>query len=167
MRYHRRDVVDRAIDLLDEVGLEGLSMRRLAADLGVRPSALYHHVASRHELLGAVADEILERGRRPLEVVGWQDELRLVCLELRDVLGARRDAAPLMAAARAAGTGAGEPVRRMRAALAFAGADPELERVGAETLFRFVLGHVAAESDEADFPLGLALVLEGLAARLG
>ncbi|MER2093167.1 MAG: TetR family transcriptional regulator, partial [Saccharopolyspora rectivirgula] len=47
MRYHRGDVVDRAIAVLDEYGLESLTMRRLAAELGVQPSALYHHVPNK------------------------------------------------------------------------------------------------------------------------
>jgi TetR/AcrR family transcriptional regulator, tetracycline repressor protein len=177
-RYRRADVVDRAIDLLEEVGLSGLSMRRLAGDLGVQPSALYHHVASKQELLGAVADEVLARGRRSSEVLGWQDELRLACVELRDTMVRHRDGAALIAAARAEGVGGEEPLRRMSAALAFNGADPELARVGARTLFHFVFGHVAdrqargvASADgpdaAADFATGLAIVLHGLETRLG
>lgn len=177
-RYRRSDVIGRAIDLLDEVGLAGLSMRRLAGDLGVQPSALYHHVASKRELLGAVADEIVARGRRSTEVLAWQDELRLVCVELRDTMLRHRDGAALVAAARAEGAGGEEPLRRMAAALAFNGADPELARVGARTLFHFVFGHVAdlqagarasAESGggAADFAVGLEIVLRGLETRLG
>jgi TetR/AcrR family tetracycline transcriptional repressor len=175
-RYRRTDVVDRAIVLLDQVGLEALSMRRLAADLGVRPSALYHHVAGKQELLGAVADEILARGRRPNEIVSWQAELRLVCVELRDIMLEHRDGAALVSMVRALGAGADEPVRRMASALAFAGADAELARVGAHTLFHFVFGHVADEQahasvavatpEPADFSLGLGVILDGLAARL-
>lgn len=176
MRYHRDDVVARAVALLDEVGLDGLSMRRLASELGVQPSALYHHFGNKAELLGAVADEILARGRRPTEVMTWADELRLVCVELRDIMLRHRDAAALVAQARALGSGGSEPVRRMTTALAWAGADAELARVGAHTLFHFVFGHVADEQvateagrpapEAADFGVGLGLVLGGLEARV-
>ncbi|TCJ22104.1 TetR family transcriptional regulator [Nocardioides jejuensis] len=150
-------------------------MRRLAGDLGVQPSALYHHVSSRQELLGAVADEMLARGRRSTEVLGWQDELRLACVELRDTMLRHRDGAAVLAAARAQGVGGTEPVSRMAAVLAFNGADAELARVGAQTLFHFVFGHVAdrqaagvaGESGDADFAVGLAIVLRGLETRLG
>ena len=54
-RNRRVDVIDHAIGVLDEHGLAELSMRRLAADLGVRPSALYHHVANKEELLDLLA----------------------------------------------------------------------------------------------------------------
>lgn len=177
MRYRRADVVDRAIVLLDEVGLEGSSMRRLAAELGVQPSALYHHFASKKELLGAVADEILARGRRPTEVMAWRDELRLVCVELRDIMLRHRDGAALVSTARALGVGGQEPVRRMTAALTWNGADPELARVGAGTLFHFVFGQVADEQahrsaggpqvpEDADFGVGLDVILDGLEVRL-
>lgn len=180
MRYHRADVVARAIDLLDEVGLEALSMRRLAAVLGVQPSALYHHFAGKHELLAAVADEILARGRRPTEVVSWQAELTLVGVELRDIMLRHRDGAALVSLVHSLGLGAGEPLRRMTDALAWAGADEELARVGARTLFHFVFGHVAdqqaragrdhAAADggvaDADFARGLGVILAGLEAQM-
>jgi len=166
VRYHRADIVDRAISLLDEVGLEALSVRRLAGELGVRPSALYHHFASKAELLAAVADEIVARGRRPTEVVSWQAELELICVELRDTMLRHRDGASLLAAARVDGAGADEPVRRMAATLAWNGADPELARVGARTLFHYVQGHVldapVGDGALADFRLGLAFILAGL-----
>jgi AcrR family transcriptional regulator len=182
MRYRRADVVDRAIDVLDQVGLEALSMRRLAAELGVQPSALYHHFASKQALYAAVADEILARGRRPTEVVTWQAELRLVCVELRDIMLRHRDGATLVSMVRALGVGADEPIRRMAAALTWAGADAELARVGAHTLFHFVFGHVADEQAQrrvavpdsavaspavADFGIGLGVILDGLSAQLG
>ena len=53
MRYRRGDIVERAVLVLDQFGLADLSMRRLAAELGLQPSALYHHVASKQELLAA------------------------------------------------------------------------------------------------------------------
>ena len=162
MRYHRADVVDRAIAVLDDHGLDDLSMRRLAADLGVRPSALYHHFAGKDELLAAVADEILRRGHRPAEIVAWDAELHLHCLGLRDAMRRHRDGAALIAHVNRADAEALE--RPMRAALERAGADDSLARVGARALLRFVLSH--EDDDAEDFGLGLGLVLDGLRERL-
>lgn len=164
MRNHRADVVRHAIDVLDQHGLADLSMRRIAADLGVRPSALYHHFPDKRALLAAVADEVLARGRRPTEVLTWDGELRLVCVELRDAMLAHRDGARLIAAVHAAGTGALEPEARMADALLRGGADERLARVGARTLLHYVFAHV--DDDPEDFALGLAVVLDGLAVRL-
>jgi TetR/AcrR family tetracycline transcriptional repressor len=162
VRYHRADVVDRAIAALDDHGLDDLSMRRLAADLGVRPSALYHHFAGKDELLAAVADEILRRGHRPAEIVAWDAELHLHCLGLRDAMRRHRDGAALIAHVNRADAEALE--RPMRAALERAGADEPLARVGARALLRFVLSH--EDDDAEDFGLGLGLVLDGLRERL-
>lgn len=171
MRYRRVDVVDRAIAVLEQHGLAELSMRRLAGELGVQASALYHHVANKEELLAAVADEILERGRRATEIVTWESELRLACAELRAAMLAHRDGATLISQVHAAG-GARGPEQRMTDALLRAGAVPELARVGARTLVHFVLGHVADEQAGAadagsadDFAVGLGLILDGLERR--
>lgn len=58
-RRSKADVVDAALALLDRVGLPDLSMRRLADELGVQPSALYWHVENKQELLAAVSARIL------------------------------------------------------------------------------------------------------------
>ncbi len=165
VRYRRADVVARAVTALDEHGLAGLSVRRLAADLGLQPSALYHHFADKQALLGAVADEILVRGRRATEVTTWDGELRLVCVELRDAMLAHRDGAALIAEVYTRGTGVQDPGARMAEALLRGGADPTLARVGSRVLLHYVFAHVGDEP--ADFALGLAVVLDGLAARVG
>jgi TetR/AcrR family transcriptional regulator, tetracycline repressor protein len=61
MRHRREDVVGRALAVLDDYGLADLTMRRLGAELGVQPSALYHHFPNKQALLAAVADELLAR----------------------------------------------------------------------------------------------------------
>ncbi|MBM9459206.1 TetR family transcriptional regulator [Nocardioides sp. zg-536] len=193
MRYRRDDVVARALEVLDATGLDGLTMRKLAADLGLQPAALYHHFANKDALLAAVADELLRRGRRGTEIVTWESELRLVCVELRDAMLAVRDGAALVSRVHALGLGAAEPARRMSDALGRAGAQPHLARIGSRTLLHFVFGHVVEEQvrrevgpvdvpaaadasgdtqgaqpdPDEDFHLGLSMVLAGLAEQLG
>ncbi len=162
MGYHRAEVVERAIGVLDETGLEALSMRRLAADLGVQVGALYHHFDNKAALLAAVADEILRRGRRPTEIVAWDAELHLLCVGLRDAMRRHRDGAALIAQVHRSDAEALE--RPMRSALERGGADQRLARVGARSLVRFVLAH--EDDDAEDFSLGLGLVLDGLRQRL-
>lgn len=161
-RHRRSDVVDRAIALLDERGLRDWSMRRLAADLGVRPSALYHHFAGKDALLAAAADEILRQGRRPAEVVVWDAELHLLCVELRDAMRRHRDGAALIA--RVHSSDAERLERPLRSALQRGGADERVARVGARSLVRFVIAH--EDDDPDDFALGLGLLLDGLRRRL-
>ncbi|QZY50933.1 TetR/AcrR family transcriptional regulator [Leucobacter tenebrionis] len=59
MRNTLADVVAAGLRVLDAQGLEGCSMRRVAAELGVQPSALYHHVPDKQTLLALMADEIV------------------------------------------------------------------------------------------------------------
>ena len=56
MRNTLADVVAAGMRVLDAQGLEGCSMRRVAAELGVQPSALYHHVPDKQTLLALVAE---------------------------------------------------------------------------------------------------------------
>lgn len=162
-RYTRAEVVRRAIAFIDAHGIGELSMRTLAAELGVRASAFYHHFRDKDELVTAVAEELLRRGHRATEVVAWEAELQLTCVELRDAMRAHRDGAALVAHVYDAG-GAREPQDRMADALRRAGAGDDVARVGAHVLMTYVIAHVA--SDPADFALGLALVVDGLRTRL-
>ncbi len=55
----REAVLDAARRISDELGVQGLSMRRLAAELGVTPNALYTYFSSKEELLDALLDSLL------------------------------------------------------------------------------------------------------------
>ncbi|GII53256.1 TetR family transcriptional regulator [Planotetraspora thailandica] len=56
----RTQIVEAAVALIDAAGIEALSTRRLAAELGVRGPTLYHYFADKNALLGAVRDRISE-----------------------------------------------------------------------------------------------------------
>ena len=65
-------VLRAAVGLADDVGMEALSMRHLAQELGVVPMALYKHVANKEELLDGMVNVIVAEidppvGRRRLE----------------------------------------------------------------------------------------------------
>ena len=88
---------------MDEVGVDGLTMRRLADRLGVTAASLYRHVRDKNELLVLLADEL--SGEVPLvaEGVPWQQALRDMAFAYRRVLLAHRDAARLLASTPPAG----------------------------------------------------------------
>ena len=64
-RLDRSTIVDAALRMLDEVGLDNLSTRALAQELGVQSPALYWHFSSKRELFDAMAQAILARSPRP------------------------------------------------------------------------------------------------------
>ncbi|MCM0619708.1 TetR/AcrR family transcriptional regulator C-terminal domain-containing protein [Nocardioides bruguierae] len=185
MVHARSDVVSTALRVLDAHGLADLTMRRLAAELDVRPSALYHHVADKQTLLAAVADELLARGRRPATAHAWPDRVREVAVGLRDALLAWTDGAELVGTVVGFGLGGTAPLRDLEEALAGSGLPDDLVPVAARTVWHFTLGHTWEEQthlqagaagaipDEplgtrdpgAAFTAGLELVLDGLRAR--
>ncbi|MGP2442929.1 TetR/AcrR family transcriptional regulator C-terminal domain-containing protein [Streptomyces sp. JW3] len=80
----RKRVLDTAVALADEGGVDALSMRRIAQALGVVPMALYKHVANKNELLDGMIDVLLGEIDPPAASTDWQTVVR------RRVLSARR-----------------------------------------------------------------------------
>ena len=182
MRNSLADVVAAALRVLDAQGLENCSMRRVAAELDVQPSALYHHVADKQSLLALMADEIVRSG----EVVtgartadASQAAARELCVRLRAAMLAVRDGADVVATAAAFRLGSSAVEDRLAALVG---------RDGARTLLLYTFGqtqqtqthrqaaafgalvdpepvHPAAPDDlDASFGRGLDIILAGLAA---
>lgn len=98
----RDAVIDAALARVDSDGLEALSFRRLAADLGVTPMALYRYVASKDELLAAIVDRAYGEFELPSDAdMSWQDQLRTLGRSFRKVLLAH----PSIAAVERSGEG--------------------------------------------------------------
>ncbi len=88
------EVVAAAIAVLDEAGVAGLSMRKVADHLGTGAATLYAYVSGRDELLEFVFDELI--GRVPLpepDPKRWREQLIQMMVDLRTVLASHRDAA--------------------------------------------------------------------------
>ena len=81
---NRDRVLRAAVTLADEVGIAGVSMRRLAQQLGVVPMALYKHVTDKDELLDGMVDVVIGEFDPPDPALDWKDGVR------QRVLAARR-----------------------------------------------------------------------------
>ena len=99
-RLSRQRVLDGALRIADEHGLDALTMRRLAQELGVEAMTLYYHVANKDEILAAIADSVLEEFDLPTPVGEWKQELRATALSAYRALGRHPWAATLMLAMR-------------------------------------------------------------------
>lgn len=82
---NRERVLRAAIALADGGGIESLSMRKLAQELGVVPMALYKHVPNKEQLLDGMVDTVVARIDLPASGSGWKDVVR------GRVLSARRE----------------------------------------------------------------------------
>ena len=89
-RLSRDTVVAAALTLADSEGLDAVTIRRLATDLGVTPMALYWHFKDKERLLDGVAERVLGEIALPAErpEAAWEEQLRGVLDALLAVLRA-------------------------------------------------------------------------------
>lgn len=72
----RDRVIEAALALADEGGLEALSMRRIGKALGVEGMALYNHVANKDDILDGIVERVLAEIPNPSAEGAWKDEMR-------------------------------------------------------------------------------------------
>lgn len=92
----RERVLAAAVALADRIGIEDLTIRRLAAELDVKPMTLYHHVPGKEAILDGVADLVFAEIDDPPEDLPWKDALRHRCVSARHVLRRHPWATPLL-----------------------------------------------------------------------
>ncbi len=145
-------IVTTALRLVDEHGLDGLTLRRLAAELGVQAPALYWHVHNKRELLDAMAEELAsallpDALHEPAAGQLWWEWLTERARALRQAMLARRDGALVMVGNRP--TPAALPgIERSATALVRAGLTP-LEALRAlQAVSAYAIGWVAEEQAE-------------------
>jgi TetR/AcrR family tetracycline transcriptional repressor len=168
-----RDVlIEAGLKLLDEVGLDGLTVRKLAAELGVQSPALYWHIRTKQELLDGMANAIIVRAGmgppRPDE--SWQEWLARRGRSYRASLLASRDGARVVSAAVRSGD-AIQHFERELAAMVERGFTPLQALRTITALSHYITGHVlqeqaAAAAADRNEPPDLA-ELPTLAAALG
>lgn len=85
-----------AIAVADWGGIGALTMRSLARELGVKPMALYHHVANKEEIFDGMIDIVFSENELPAPDTDWRSAMRHRALSARMVLARHPWAAPLM-----------------------------------------------------------------------
>ncbi|WP_393079100.1 TetR/AcrR family transcriptional regulator [Streptomyces sp. LN704] len=106
-KLDRKQVVETALRLLDETGLDGLTLRAIAKELDVQAPALYWHFRNKQELLDEMATEMYRRmvedaGATPGD--GWRERLLTANRGLRAALLGHRDGAKVFSGSRFTGT---------------------------------------------------------------
>jgi len=98
-RLTRAVVVDRALALADNAGLDALTIRKLATELGVTPMALYWHFRSKDELLAGLAAHVWGEIDMTVDrAAPWTEQIRVLFLSLLRVLRAHPAAPQVLAA---------------------------------------------------------------------
>ena len=90
-------MVDRALALADKLGLDALTIRKLATALGVTPMALYWHFRGKDELLGALAERVWSEIDLTVDrTAPWTEQIRALLESLLKVLRAHPAAPGLL-----------------------------------------------------------------------
>ena len=85
-RLTRAAVLDEAMSVLDEDGLEALTMRHLAERLGVVPMAIYRHVSNKDDLIDALLDLGVSHVPWPDPALDWRNGLRALAVAIRQTM---------------------------------------------------------------------------------
>jgi len=95
MGLQRKDVVTKGLEILQRDGIDGLTLRKLAAELNIQAASLYTHVKSKRDLLDEMAEEILHTKFQTMSVPGkteaWQTWFKRLVHDVRSALLAYRD----------------------------------------------------------------------------
>jgi AcrR family transcriptional regulator len=91
---NREKILDAALVIADELGLGGLSMRRLAKALGVEAMALYNHVANKTAILDGLAERVFAEVETPDPALPWPERVRALATSMHAALG-RHPVVPL------------------------------------------------------------------------
>ncbi|MBK7895562.1 MAG: TetR/AcrR family transcriptional regulator C-terminal domain-containing protein [Candidatus Promineifilaceae bacterium] len=78
----RELVLEAALKILDEQGIVGLSMRKIASALHVEAMSLYNHVENKNDLLNGVVDLVLSRIELPDAALPWRDRLEVSAMKI-------------------------------------------------------------------------------------
>ncbi len=93
---NRERVLQGAVELADAIGVEPLTIRKLADHLDTKPMTLYHHVANKDAILDGMVDRVFAEIDTPPDDLPWRDAIRHRCVSARQVLGSHPWAVPLM-----------------------------------------------------------------------
>ncbi|TCO60966.1 TetR/AcrR family transcriptional regulator C-terminal domain-containing protein [Actinocrispum wychmicini] len=98
MALDRRTVVRMGLQVLDDVGLDALTLRKIASELGVQPPALYWHFKSKQDLIDEMATSLLTEDAAPVpDGLGWREFATVYSHGLRRMLLRHRDGARMFA----------------------------------------------------------------------
>lgn len=95
-RLSRRRVLETAISRADQGGLDALTMRSLAEELGVVPAALYRHIANKDDLIDEMVDMVFAEIRLPAGGADWATAMRRRAISVHEALTRHRWAISFM-----------------------------------------------------------------------
>lgn len=152
MAMDRAGIVDEALKLLNDVGIDKLSTRKLAERLGVQQPALYWHFKNKSALLDAINSEMLARfhtHRLPLPGQTWVDYTYANARSMRQTLLGVRDGARLTAGTRPSATDFSDAEMTLKVYVDVGFSAEEALNISI-SVARYVVGYVLEEQGERE-----------------
>jgi TetR/AcrR family tetracycline transcriptional repressor len=138
----RDRILDAALSLVDEYGLDALSMRKLGAALGVEAMSLYNHVDNKDDVLDGILDRVLCQVPLPDPALSWDEQLRVLARGFRDAGLAHPGVLPMFGARPIRTLEGFAPLECAFGVLRDAGLDADRALDAFVALCSFVLGRV-------------------------
>jgi AcrR family transcriptional regulator len=149
MPLDRKIILGHAFSILNEMGLEGLTLRRLAAKLGVQAPAIYWHFKNKQELLDEMATQVfreaLEQSPAFDPAQTWQEWALSYCLGLRNTLLRYREGAKMFSGTYLTDATLYAPMDASLRKLTGAGFTLRQSVIGLGVLYSYVVGFVIEE----------------------
>ncbi len=89
-------VLDAAVALADEIGIDDLTIRRLADALDVKPMTIYHHLPNKEAIIDGMVDVVFSEIDPPPNELPWREAIAVRSRSMRQVLARHPWASPLM-----------------------------------------------------------------------
>jgi AcrR family transcriptional regulator len=141
-------VLAEALRIVDEKGLESLTMRRLGAELGVDPMAIYHHVPDKAALFDGLVEIVLASVELPAPTGRWAEDLQSIAWAARDALLGHPNTIVLLGTRPPTTEAAFVVFEAVAGVLLDAGFSAELAADGVDCTGRLVVGHALAEGGQ-------------------
>lgn len=144
----RERILEAGLRIVDEEGLGALSMRRLAADLGVNPMSIYHHLPGKEAVVSGLVEVVFSQMRMPpSEGLPWQERVRAYARAYRGLVRSHSNLAlQIVSDAAAVSEAVLSGGETLYAALEEAGLTPAMIVRAADSLVDFIHGFALGEA---------------------
>ena len=89
-------VIEGAVRLADRIGVDALTIRKLAEEIDAKPMTIYHHVPNKEAIIDGMVDAVFAEVDLPPQELGWKSAIHVRCRSMRSALADHMWAAPLM-----------------------------------------------------------------------
>jgi TetR/AcrR family tetracycline transcriptional repressor len=167
MPLSRSDVIEGALHLLDEEGIDALTMRRLADSLGVKAGAIYWHFADKQDLIDALGDTLMSGLLEPEPTGTWDQQLAELTRRAVKSLNRYRDGARLATMGLKPGPNGLALSEAMLRIVRDAGFDQKATLWATSVVGYYLLGYVTdVQATAAARARGLDAIVRGLGKKL-